>query len=508
MKVKLHSNLVRMLPVALFAALGGSSLPTRAADQAPRYPFRLRLKVQTNTVKVGGKIPLIVEFLDRDYQPVGNDRDRVISFKQNPLTAGASGDISPSLVTVPANATSSSQAIFQGKRPGKVMIRAECEGLAPYETVVSVREGSVSTLARWFDFTVHAQNDEPPFQFCTRDLQPVPANGKSPLVLQVCLKDIPSEKLRVRIDSTAATQISYKDEPAKPGFAEFVLGPDGPETDVSGEIRITSLTPGDFTVQARVVGRNSLHDEIPISFLALSPASIILDVQPESVTAAECKVQLRVALADDAGTTIRKLASKHSIDISAVANRELLALSTNPLVLTPDPDGYQVVSDLEIKGFPESKELVLLAKDQDGTIRGENRTIKLNGTLPGIGLLVLLLLAGAGGLVGSVTRHLLRSHSKSFWPKRIHGRLKLGFVGNLPFSALFGAMLFLGVRFGVAGVGGKIALANLSHTDSLIFAGFIGLLGGFAGILVLDRLVDWVLPSREPRPAKARTAHG
>jgi hypothetical protein len=501
--MKPNSSYPRLLPGALLAALLLPQLTIRAAATAPQYPFRLRLSVRTNTITAGDRIPLIIEFLDRDYQQISNDRGRLVSFTQNPITTAAAGEILPNPLPVPGNARSSSQATFQGRHPGKLSIRAECEGLQPYEIIVSIHAASVSALSRLLDFTVHAQGDvtEPPFHFCRKDLQPAPANGKSPVTLQVCLKDLPTEELRVRVETEPGCQVSYKNKSTRTGVLEFILDRGD---DLSDEIDLTSSEPRTFNVQAYVMGKkDSLRDNIPVRFLPRSPASIILDGL-EEVTSVDSTVLLTVGFADDAGTPIRQLDCPHTIEISAGSHPELMDLSAKTLVLTPDRSTD--VSPVGIKGFPENKELDLLAQDKDHPLKGM-KTIKLNGPLPGITLL-LLFLAGAGGIVGGVTRHVFKSHSKSFLPKRVNGHLKLGFIGNLPFSSLFGAILFLAIRLGGTGIGGGVALNNLTRSDSMIFACFFGVLGGFAGILVLDRLVGRLLPHQQVNRARVKAAHG
>jgi hypothetical protein len=459
--------------------------------------------VQASTIKAGDKIPLIVEFLDRDYQQVSNDRRRLVSFTQIPITTGASGEILPNPLPVAGNAWSSSPAIFKGWHPGKLTIRAECEGLQPYEIIVSVRAASVSALSRLLDFTVHAQEDvtEAPFHFCRKDLQPVPANGKSPVTLRVCLKDLPTEELRVRVETVPGCQLSYKEKSTRTGVLDFIL--DRGE-DLSDEINLTSSEPRTLKVEAYVMGKkDSLRDNVPVRFLPRSPASIILDGL-EEVTSVDSKVLLTVGFADDAGTPITQLDCQHTIEISAGSHPELMNLSAKTLLLTPDQSTD--VSPVGIRGFPENKELNLLAQDKDHPLKGM-KTIKLNGPLPGMTLL-LLFLAGAGGIVGGVTRHVFKSNSKSFLPKRVNGHLKLGFIGNLPFSSLFGAILFLAIRLGGTGIGSGVALNNLTRSDSMIFAWFLGVLGGFAGILVLDQLVGRLLPNQQVQRARAKAAPG
>jgi len=271
---------------------------------------------------------------------------------------------------------------------------------------------------------------------------------------------------------------------------------------VSSEIDLTSFDPKDVKVDAYMVESRELQDTTTVRFDPIRPVSIILDPVPEQLTSDKATAYLTVSLADEAGAPIKQLSDQHTIEISASSHPELLRISKHSLVLSPDRPTAE--ARVETNGFPDSKELTLLALDSTASLTA-TKTFKFTGTLPGVALVILLLLAAAGGVVGGLTRHVFRARSTPVLPKRIHGRLKLGFIGNPPFSCLFGSILFLATRFGI-GMGGKLALDNLSRPDTMAFAGFLGVLGGFGGILVLDRLLNRILPDRLPH--RARAAHG
>lgn len=511
MDVQRILRLFGLLTIVLLAQLSASHPTVRAAQQAPRYPFRLRLSAQANIVRAGEQIPFTVEFLDRDYQPIANDRDRAISFTFTPITAGAAGEVRPNPLT--ANANSPARAFFRGAQPGKLRIRADSEGLSSHEIIVSVQPRSSNArpvflnavlvgAGHLLDFTVHAQDTplEPPFYFCDKSAPPVPANGKSPITLVICLRDAPATRETVVIRTTPACQISYNHSQPVTGATTFPMDAGNP---VSNEIALTSLDAKEVKVEAHIAESRELQDTTTVRFDPVRPASITLDLVPEQVSSEKATAYLTVRLVDEAGAPIRQLSGQHIIEITASDSPKLLRVTKSSLVLSPDHLIDE--STVETNGFPDSKELALLALDKAADLAA-TKTIKFTGTLPGVALVLLLLFAAGGGVVGGVTRHVFRSHSTTFLPKHIHGRLKPGFIGNLPFSCLFGVILFLAIKFGI-GVAGKLPLDNLSRPDSMVFACFFGVLGGFAGVLVLDRLLNRILPDRQPHRARAGAAH-
>src|SRR5262252_3847675 len=256
------------LIVALLVQLPASGPNARAAEQAPRYPFRLRLSAQANMVKAGEQIPLAVEFLDRDYQPIANDRDRAISFTFTPITQGAAGEVRPNPLT--ANANSPARAFFRGTQPGKLRVRADSPGLSSYEIIVSVQPRSahaspgflsaaLAGAGRLLDFTVHAQDaaPEPPFYFCDKKVPSLPANGKSPIKLVICLRDAPATNKTVVIRTAPACHISYNNSQPVAGAMTFPMEAGNP---VSNEIELTSLDSKDVKVDAYMVESRELQD--------------------------------------------------------------------------------------------------------------------------------------------------------------------------------------------------------------------------------------------------------
>ena len=63
------------LGAAVVGALLGSAVTSTSAFA---NPARIRLKIESRPVKVGSTIPVVLEFLDKDFRPVKNDRDRTV----------------------------------------------------------------------------------------------------------------------------------------------------------------------------------------------------------------------------------------------------------------------------------------------------------------------------------------------------------------------------------------------------------------------------------------------
>src|SRR5881396_747670 len=124
--------------VLALTVLGGPGNTPRVTLQAPTQ--RLRLTINPATLRVGETARLTVDFLDSQFQPVANDRNRTIDFAQLPSGTGqaGSGTFSPSQVSVPRGAQSSATATFRAGSPGKVLIRATAPALAPPQTLVVV----------------------------------------------------------------------------------------------------------------------------------------------------------------------------------------------------------------------------------------------------------------------------------------------------------------------------------------------------------------------------------
>jgi hypothetical protein len=113
---------------------------------------------------------------------------------------------------------------------------------------------------------------------------------------------------------------------------------------------------------------------------------------------------------------------------------------------------------------------------------------------------LLVFFAGLGGVLGGLARHVYRVRSPILWPHRRHGHLEPGLVGNAAFSILFGVVHFQAAELG---------FHTFEWTGSFengTCAFFLGVLGGFSGVLVLERLVKTGLGRARPEAAPPHVA--
>src|SRR3989449_1799383 len=207
--------------VLALTVLGELGVAPGVALQAPTQ--RLRLTINPATLRVGETARLTVDFLDSQFQPVANDRNRTIDFAQLPSGTGqaGSGTFSPSRVSVPRGAQSSATATFRAGSPGKVLIRATAPDLAPAQTlVVIVPHGS-----SWMDpsapptFRVAAYQQDITVEINPHEPTVVPANGVSRAQLWVTLNRRlnPDEELQIRVKSVPGVRVQVLDDRIRQG---------------------------------------------------------------------------------------------------------------------------------------------------------------------------------------------------------------------------------------------------------------------------------------------------
>jgi hypothetical protein len=149
---------------------------------------------------------------------------------------------------------------------------------------------------------------------------------------------------------------------------------------------------------------------------------------------------------------------------------------------------------LDLQGVPTGAELVVLAEDGEGDLEPGSVTVKIS-----VAAYVLILVACLGGVLGGLARHVYRVRTPVLWPARIDGRLDPGVVGNGLFGIVFGVMLFQAAQLGFL-----FAARADGSFESRTLAFFLGVMGGVAGILVVERLIDKILPEAKSALAPAR----
>lgn len=113
---------------------------------------------------------------------------------------------------------------------------------------------------------------------------------------------------------------------------------------------------------------------------------------------------------------------------------------------------------------------------------------------------LLILVSLLGSLVGGLARQLQKDGSfRRFSPQRIRRRLDLRLLGRLFGSLVGGLFFYLTLKFGLGQALSSPALPATLDFGSGAVAFFIGGIGGFTGIFVLDQLANWFMPFRKRR---------
>jgi len=115
----------------------------------------------------------------------------------------------------------------------------------------------------------------------------------------------------------------------------------------------------------------------------------------------------------------------------------------------------------------------------------------------------LLVFALFGGLVGGIVRLIPAGDKVERIFPRWNAKSWQLLIGRLVGSIISGLFLYVALKFGIWQLIGSPALPPGLDPGTSLAAFFFGGLGGFAGTLVLDRLVTWFLPGapqRAPQP--------
>lgn len=114
----------------------------------------------------------------------------------------------------------------------------------------------------------------------------------------------------------------------------------------------------------------------------------------------------------------------------------------------------------------------------------------------------LLLLTAVGGVLGGVTRDLYKEGVGRILPRWIRGRLDPGLLLDAAMSAIFGIVLYYALTLGLLQGLGSFLPQDL-RLDAPALAFVLGVLGGFGGVMVLERLLARIFPRDQPSPEPA-----
>jgi hypothetical protein len=319
---------------------------------------RLRLRVDTNTLRPGGTTKVYVEFLNREYQQVQNDRTRRIEFKY-----AGSGSGSATGITVYAGAQYG-ETTFTAGGPGKLFLAAESEGMDSGQILLVIMRPAQSFLSRLFETVAYAvaefkidgmivEKGQKP-----EEANKVVANNKSPAIVYVSYSEQLTSAVIVRVTTSPAVKVRYGGKEAI-GLIELPLDQNKAASD---PIEIVSGTPGEVTIRALVLQRGD-KDIAKVEFSPRVPRKIVFDC-PETIKSTQRDVSISLALVDGDDVPItsnkERLIGLRSGDDSVVVRFE-----SDSIVM---PAGQQSVRALfRLESLPAGNELRLLAEEKTDT---------------------------------------------------------------------------------------------------------------------------------------------
>jgi hypothetical protein len=116
----------------------------------------------------------------------------------------------------------------------------------------------------------------------------------------------------------------------------------------------------------------------------------------------------------------------------------------------------------------------------------------------------LIIAALFGGAIGGVVRHMSSDFRLTkVKPTYKDGNLELGLLGHVGSSLVCGLVFFLVFKFGLSKAFGSAVLPASFEFGTRSVALLFGVIGGFAGTVVLDKLVTYFLPSKPKETEKA-----
>jgi hypothetical protein len=583
--ILLKSKLYGVFPVVRLASILLLILFVKALVYArePAAPVRLGLKVEKNTLQVGDKTKLVVEFLDQNQKPVPNDKERVIEFEQitgNPEQKEY-GVISPKRIVVQPEEWFS-EVTFEAREWGKLIIKATSNELASAQTLIIINRRSNASLFELFGSIAYAQSDIIVDIF-PEYAEPVPANGTSGASLWITLNRPlkANEQVRIKIIPISGSTISYDDKKLSGITITLREG-----VEASGKIDIVSPNPGVVKISVQI-GSGGPTKEASITFEKPRPHRIIFSQEEQTIPSHQTKVPLPIKLLDRDGRPAQVPDRERQIQVDSLTDSSAVVI--DPSILALPVGSFFTESTLSLRGFPPEGQIVLQAKDSTNelepgktritlesfikhvsvmgpreiysggreydltlSLRDKNNALHAadwdrkiildatQGSIPesviipkgresvrvkyrspeSVGEVTitaqgekmdsgtwemkitidprkLVVFAGLGGLLGGLIRYVYKEKVKWILPKWDAGYLNLGLIGNSALSIVFGLFFFQAIDLGVIPISRLLQQTETLNVRTLTAAFFFGVLGGFAGVYVLDFLLDQVFPKRK-----------
>jgi hypothetical protein len=311
---------------------------------------RLRLRVDQNTLRSGGTTKVYVEFLNREYQQVQNDRSRVIDFQL--ASAGSqqtgSGSFSPERIRIEAGAWGG-ETTFTSGQPGKLLLVAVSDGLDSGQVLLFVTRGQASFLSSLIETVAYAAEG---LEILPPNPRPTVANSKSPARIYVALSEPPASPLTIRVTTDRTARIIYN---GRESFA-FVDIPLDQTKAVSDEIQIISDTPGRVGICAKVLPRGD-KKTLDLQFDPRLPSKIVFE-SPATITSTQGDVPITLGLVDSDGVPVDS-EKQRNIVLSAAADSECVHFASRSVLLAPGQPSAQAM--FRLQDLPAGNEIKLLA---------------------------------------------------------------------------------------------------------------------------------------------------
>ena len=563
-----------LLSVSILFAFS-TSTNAQYAQKGPLGPQRLRVKVETNTLRSGQATKVLVEFLDRNYKQVQNDVPRVIQLTQS--SAGSrdngSGQINPAQVRITRGAWSA-EASFVSRQPGKLLIVASSQGLDSAQVLVMVTKNS-SWLSSLFETVAYAEEG---IELLPKQLSPVTANNTSPALFFVSLADLPTTPVTVRVMTTPTAQVVYQDKKSNM-FVDIQLDKTKAVSDQIGVI----FGASEVVKITALVLPHGPRDSTTVQFVSARPRRVMFDSEPSTISSYQRNVPISIQLGDGDGLPVPP-DREQQITLNSASDSEFITFEPANVTVSKNQPSAQAM--MRLKDLPEGNELKILAMsngltpgekkiliespieqllvsgpteidrngtetqftirlaDKNGKGRKADWNRKVDLTVDGGTLAVnqvvipkgeesaivkytspsavgrylltanssgisegrqaltivtpmywLILAAILGGAVGGFVRHLSKDYKlDKVALKYKDGNLELGLLGHILSSLVCGMVFFLVFKFGLAKAFGPAVLPPSVELGTRTIALLFGVIGGFAGTLVLDKLVEYFLP--------------
>jgi hypothetical protein len=463
------SRLVALVTVALMWS--AIALPAASAN-----PERIRVNVD-GPVKVGSTVPVTVEFLNRDFRPEKNDRERLVRLEM--LKTGGSregrGRIAPNMVKASAGVPTI-WARFTAEAAGTVRVRVTSDGLAPGEAVIRITSGS-SALLELFAPTLHAQ-PSPFFELLPRNHKPFPRNGLSTAQFSIHV-DSPADGkgLSWVVQTDPAVKIKYG-EKVSPGAALITIEPGRYLSEPFEILEPSQSGPVRIRAQAKPTGRT---DEVEVQFVAPRPVRVSFAPQFYKARSNDQILPVHLVLVDKDGIALRDLDEPRQITLRSAGR----STEFKPATVTLSGNDAQCTSNVHLPWFRFGREMKVLAEGEK-LLTGE-ADVTVTATE-----FAMILVAIVGGLVGGLGRHVYVVQTAPVPARRTRKRL-----GSVLLDPVLLRKVFLGVLAGVivflaADYGITHNFRGVDH-GSPWFGLFLAVVGGFGGGQALDAVTELVL---------------